>query len=236
MFALPCGMKALVIFAFAATVAVQASATPITWQASNVVTGLHDPFHQLSGLAVGTPWSLEITFNPDVPATPAPFASASWACNIFDVGATAVLQLGGFTYTQSGGQAYTNSIHPNGPCRNAAPSLSPPGLIQFLWLGDWTQQIGAWNLNTGMFFAGYYDSIHQDGSLPMAPTVEPGGPFDGIEFTTLPFSFNAIPQQFTAPFQPVAVPVHPAPVPEPATLTMFGTGLAWLARRRLRRR
>ena len=228
-------MKSLVILALAVAAAVPASAGPITWQASNVVTGLYDPFHQLSGLAVGTPWSLAITFNPDVPATPAPFASASWACNIYDVGATAVLQLGGFTYTQSGGQAYTNSIHPNGPCRNVAPSLSPAGLIQFLWQGDWTQETGAWNLNTGMFFAGYYDAIHQDGSLATTPVVGPPGAFSGIQFTTIPF-FNTPPQQFVAPFVPVAVPVQqPAPVPEPATLTMFGTGLAWLARRRLRR-
>lgn len=223
-------MRSLVIFALAVTAAVPASATPITWQASSSLSGVYDPFHQLPGLTPGTPWTLQITFEPGVP--PRSLGSEGWDCNIYNVGAVAVFQLGGFTYTQSGGQVFTNSILPVDNCRRTAPSLSPPGLIQFAWLGSWTQEPGSWNLNNGpkIFMAGYYDAVHQDGSLPTVPVVGPAGSFSGIEYEGGGQLF-----EFYSSFTPHLVE-QPTAVPEPATLTMLGAGLALLARRRLRRR
>ena len=224
-------MKSVVIFIFlAAAAAVPASATPITWQASSSLSGVWDPYHQLPGLTAGTPWTLHITFEPDVP--PRALGAEGWDCNVYNVGAVAIFQLGGFTYTQAGGQVFTNSILPVDNCRSTAPSWSPPGLIQFAWLGSWTQEPGAWNLNNGpkIFMAGYYDAVHQDGSLPTIPAFGPGGSFSGIEYEGGGNLFG-----FYSSFNPHLV-AAPTAVPEPATLTMFGAGLALLARRRLRRR
>lgn len=223
-------MKSAVLLALALATAVPAAAATITWEAADVLLGVSDPFHQLPGLTPGTPWTLQLTFDPTVAGRPAPSSDPSWACNIYDVGATAVFQLGGFTYTNSGGRIFTNSILPGNNCRNVAPS-SPPGMIQFAWSNPWTHQPGAWNLGGMFFMAGYYDGISQDGSLPARPTVVAGGPYDGL----IVEDGWSVRRQFTSRFEPRLVE-QPTAVPEPATLTMLGAGLALLARRRLRGR
>lgn len=222
-------MKCVVVFAVALASAAPAMASPISWLASDFIDNVSDRYHQLPGLTVGTPWTLSLTFDPDVAGRPAAFSNPSFNCNIYDVGATAVFQLGAFTYTNSGGRIFTNSILPGNNCRDVAPS-SPPGMIQFAWSSPWTQQPGAWNL-AGMFFvAGYYDGISQDGSLPTNPTIVAGGPYDGL----IVEDGWSVPRQFTSRFEPRLVE-QPTAVPEPATLTMLGAGLALLARQRLRR-
>jgi hypothetical protein len=219
-------MKSLGVFALALTISVPATAATITWEAADVITGVSDPFHRLPGM-LGIPWSMQITFNPNV--LPRPLGQPGWGCNVYNVNASITFQLGGFTYTGSGGSVFTNSILPLDNCLSTAPSLSRPGSIQFIWGGLTSTDPGAWNLNypPQIVMVGYYDLVHQGGSLPTSPTVGAPGNFSGLEYET---SLTEI----RARFVPRLVE-QPAAVPEPATLTMLGAGLALLARRRLRR-
>lgn len=221
-------MKSVVLCTLAMLNAAPVVAAPITWEAADVITGISDPFHRLPPALLGTPWTMQITFNPDVP--PRPLGQPGWGCNVYDVDASLTFQLGSFTYTASGGSVFTNAILPVDNCWSSAPSLTRAGSIQFMFGGLSSADPGAWNLNypPQILILGYYDLAHQDGSLPLSPTVGPGGNFAGLEFET---SLTAI----RARFVPHLVE-QPAAVPEPATLTMLGAGLALLARRRLRGR
>lgn len=219
-------MKSAVLCALAMLSAPPVLAAPITWEAADVITGIYDPFHRLPGGLLGTPWSVQITFNPDVAARP--LGQPGWGCNVYNANASLTFHLGAFTYAASGGSIYTNSVIPVDNCRSTFPS-SPPGAIQFIWGGVTSTDPGAWNLSfpPQLFMLGYYDLVHQDGSLPLFPTVGPVGSFSGLEYET---SLTEIRSSFV----PHLVE-QPTAVPEPATLTMLGAGLALLARRRLRR-
>jgi hypothetical protein len=202
-----------------------AQAAPITWQASSTLSTVHDPHDLLSGLEVGTIWTLTVTFDPASAArTLAP------GCNEYASGA-ASLVLGGYTYTQPSGKIYTNAVLPAYGCTPASFPDSPPGLIAFTWGPNWTQEAGAWNLNDpfALLVAGYYDLNAKDGSLPYVPVLDPnGGQFHGLDFNHL---YNDM--GFGGAFEPQALE-QPTPVPEPATMAMMAAGLAALAARRRR--
>lgn len=219
-------MKSVVLCALALLNAAPVAAAPITWEAADVITGVYDPFHRLPDGLLGTPWTAQITFNPDV--APRPLGTPGWGCNVYNVNAALTFQLGGFTYTATGGSVYTNSVLPVDNCRSTFPS-SPPGAIQFIWGGVRSTDPGAWNLSypPEIFMLGYYDLVHQDGSLPLLPTVGPPGIFAGLEYET---DLTEIRSRFV----PHLVE-QPTAVPEPATLTMLAAGLAVLARRRRKR-
>lgn len=219
-------MRVWLTVLFVAWSAVPIHGAPITWRAESEVSRINDPFGLLEGLTVGTPWSLEVTFDPTGPATP-----VGPGCNSFAVGATTFV-LGGFTYTRSSGSVFTNSALPGNACPGDMPN-TPLGMVQFAWFGDWTQEPGAWNLNLSpnALFAGYYDQNAGDGSLPTFPVYAPvQGDWGGLKYEGL-FQFVS----FSSSFQPSLVE-NPVPIPEPATVTLFGLGLAALARQRLRRR
>jgi PEP-CTERM motif len=210
--------------------ATPAHAATITWEDSGVITfvNINSINSLFPGLTVGTPWSLQVSFDPNGPATPAPGAPPGSNCNQYDMGPTTFV-LGGYTYTNPGGTIWTNAMLPQIGCLNA-----PNGAIVFEWFGNgsgWTQEPGAWNLNgPGFLLATYNDTFHTDGTLPTVPSQGPDTAFrPGLTFWDSQATTNI--------FQ--AYPFTPTLVPEPGTLGMLGIGLAFGARRfrqRTRRR
>ena len=203
-------------------------ADSITWKASNEVfsvTRLAE--HFWPGLVPGTPWSLTVTFDP----FQAPAQVITPGCNRYSAG-TSTLTLGSFSYTHTSGSIYTNAGLPDIGCIGSLPE-GQSGLVQF-WYGNngWVPDSpDAWNLRfADIMFAGYYDLLVKDGTLPRVPTIDPTrGRFSGMEIEgQLGVGLFGGAANFQAVEQTSAVP-------EPATLTLFAAGLASLLATRRRR-
>lgn len=218
------GMRPSLLLVFAVAIATPVTAAPITWQDAGVIHGVFDRNgNVLPGLTIGTPWSLQITFDPASPGRSTGGLGVS-GCNTFDAGAT-VFTFGGFTYRASSGQVFTNSALPGTNC------TAPTGMIQFNFYRQWTQEPGAWDLNLGALLPAYYDAVHSDGSLPTDPTFNPiQGVFAGLFWHDVTGNRDF---QFYSGFTP-SLAAQPTPVPEPGTLVLLGTGLAYAGRRRRR--
>ncbi len=202
-----------------------ALADPITWKAANEVFNVNDGMNLWPGLEPGTPWELTVTFDPQ--STP---TVLSPGCNVYSAGA-ATFKLGGFSYSHSGGEVYTNAGLPEVGCFAGLPE-GEAGLIQFLWGNGWVEEPGAWPLNDafGILLAGYYDLNIKDGTLPTVPVFDPnGGIFGGLRFESEHSRFSGGAVRFEIVEQPTVVP-------EPATMTLMGAGLAALIAAKRRRR
>jgi hypothetical protein len=217
-------MKNSLMLLFALVAALPARAETVIWFDSGFLTSVDDP-SRFPGLTVGTPWSMQWSFDTNAPQTPGFGTTPAMGCGFSAMGSS-TLTLGSYTYTSSGGRVWTNSNLPGDNCLRTVP---PSGVIQFEWLVDWAQEPGAWDLNggPGLLIAGYTDAIFRSGTLPSSPTLS--GLNTGLSFFSLDGPFPSF-QDHT--FAPMALDA--APVPEPATLTLFATGLAYLARRRYR--
>lgn len=214
-------------------VATPTSAETITWFASNQVVSVNPwaDYYVGPGLTVGTPWTLTVQFDPSIP----PLRTITPGCNQYSMG-TSTLTLGPYSYTNSRGSIYTNAALPEVGCFGGLPE-GPVGNITF-WYGTagWqTDDPEAWRIAGfgGITYAAYYDALVQDGTLPTDPTRSTyRGRYQGFEIEnesprgTLIYGGAVNFQRLDS---------QPAPVPEPTTMLLMGTGLAWIARRRIRR-
>ncbi len=217
-------MRYLVLLLFLLR-ATPTSADSITWKAASEVSFVNDGMNIWPGFTAGTPWSLTVTFDPGaLPTVLAP------GCNAYATG-SALLTLGSYSYTNSGGQIFTNAGLPEVGCFGGLPE-GEAGLIQFLWGSSWIEEPGAWTLNDqlSVLIAGYYDLNVKDGTLPGVPVGDPsGGIFGGL-------LYRSPNQQFDGGAVNFELVEPPTAVPEPATMTMLGIGLASLVAAKRRRR
>lgn len=199
------------------------SANTITWFGSGEVEEVYRQSYRYQGLDVGTPWSLTFELNPSAPVS---FTTAPGCNGYYGALGASTLTLGPYTYTASGGTVYTQHDFPGGGCN--AGGIVRSGQIQFLFNPE-SDDPDAWALE--IFFLSYVDAVARDGSLPLAPSYVPGS--YGVQVTNF-----GVPDYYWQRFGPTMFEVldgQSAPVPEPATMTLFGAGLAALiARRRLR--
>jgi hypothetical protein len=196
-----------------------AAASTITWFASHEVETIHNQSIALATLTIGTPWSLEINFDPDAPARN---IRGIPGCNQYPV-SSSTLTLGPYTYNSSGGSILTQHGFPASAC-DAPVSLQ--GLVQFVMPAGESGDPGAWPLGFMSVFFDFHNGP-ADGSLPLTPTSLGRGylfsPFGNGDY------WRGLGRtEFQVVNQPTAVP-------EPATVTMFGAGLAALIARRQRR-
>lgn len=216
-------MRYLFVLPFLA-LSLPASADPITWKAAGELTYVNDGRNIWPGLDPGTPWELTVTFDPHSPPS-----VLHPGCNEYDSGA-ATFELGGFSYTRSSGNIYTNAGLLDFGCIGSLPE-GEVGLIQFWFPGDWIEEPGSWSLNGagGPMVAGYYDQNVKDGTLPTVPAFHSIGMFGGLYQFGFLQEFGSGPVHFQLVEQPTAVP-------EPATMTLMGAGLAALIAAKRRRR
>jgi hypothetical protein len=201
------------------TTASPTAAGTITWFATNEVERVMTPSNAYVTMTVGTPWSLEINFDPDAAAKN---IRGIPGCNQYPISSSS-LTLGPYTYNSTGGTIFAQHGFPASAC-DAPVSLA--GLLQFLIPGGQSSDPNAWPLDLLLVD---FNGAPLDGSLPTMPPSQSnvylmslggGGP--------LFWRYLGGPQ-----FELLAD--QPTPVPEPATLTMFGAGLATLIARRRKR-
>jgi hypothetical protein len=224
-----------VLFLLFLPITTPATADTITWFTAgqvNFVSRFADNVVG-PGLTAGTPWSLTVSFNPAAP----PVRTIFPGCNQYAIGAS-TFTLGPYSYANPGGAIYTNAGLPEVGCNGLLPE-GEAGLIQF-WYGTagWQStdpnawRLGAWG---GVMFAGYYDLFATDGTLPVVPTFNPARSYyAGMEIENNQFLGTLLGGGIPR-FQLVDPP-QPAAVPEPATMTLFGAGLAAALAARRRRR
>lgn len=207
-----------------ATIATPAPAATVNWFDSGQLTSVNESYAAafLPGLTVGTPWSLQVNFDPNAQGTPGFDPSGGSHCFSYPI-SSAAFSLGGFTYTtpqpgSTGARIWTNADLPGFGC-----SPSPTGAVVFE-MALTSADPGAWDLN-GLLLAGYTDALARDGSLPSVPTLT--GLNTGLTF----YDFSGGNAEVVFQDRTFAPMADAPPVPEPATFGMLGIGLACLARR-----
>ena len=201
------------------------ASTLVTWQAEGTVT------RQISSRLVppapgipvtppiGTPVSVTFSFDPAA-ATPSFGSFGNPGC--VTVPLSGSVTIGGFT-TGAGtsAQAFTNSSIPGNTCTSS-------GRTEFTFFVG-PAPVGEYALPPGMLIVSYFDALVQD-----AFPSEPNPLFlAGIRFLgNGGFEFEPIFEGSAT----LSALDSTTPVPEPATMMLFGIGLAAVARARKARR
>lgn len=189
----------------------------ITWQAFGEVGSSHYSFQQNTGRVpeIGTPYQLTLSFDLATLAQ-TPLSPAGSNCNwVSPVAAS--MTLGAYTFTGPGA-GFTHATLPGSNCTPSSPDTMfvvrlqpPPG-------NPWSA------LNSALMELWYTDQFVRD-TFPTTP-IGNGGFQIRDAFGGSFFSVSG-----SVEFPGAGDPEQPSPVPEPATLTLFGLGLAAVARR-----
>jgi len=193
---------------------IAAAGTIVTWQSVGVIESSSFGGFQDTGRVPppGTPYQLTMMFDPSAMT---PTALSPPGSNCFSVSVSSSLTVGGLTYG-GGGSGFTHAQLPGTNCTPRWPET------QFLLAFPHAPSNSPWPIQFGFMELWYRDLLVQD-AFPNAPTHN-GGRFQirdqsGSYLIMARHNLQAVdPQQ-------------PAPVPEPGTLTLFGLGLAVVARK-----
>lgn len=196
-------------------------AIPVTWHASGVIESLYDtaPLGELDAISVGTPWSLEFTFDSDAIGTLLAAPPGRPPTYLYEDVLNTRFRLGNSEYTNDG----DIFINADLPYVGQSTALGGPGLVQFQWQGGWLGGGGGPNLNLGMLLASYNDVNAVNGALPVTPELSAfQSQLRGLQWSTLGNYPNS---GFNSSFNPTVVP-------EPTSMLLVGTGLVLAAARR----
>ena len=205
-----------------ATVATASAGTLLIWEFSGDLARIPPIFGLGDLYPVGTPFSLNVTFDPASPKI-----SGSPTQGLYHALGESTLRVGDLTFSSTGGYISVNCHFEIG-CIPGAPSLFPP--VEF-WLFGWSSQPlnpafpGLTTLSDVQVY--YTDPNAANGEIPTVPPeagglqIAIGGGFPPI--TTL-----------GGTIQSIQALEDPPEVPEPGTFLLLATGLAALVRRRRR--